>query len=163
MLQGLVRLGLDRLLNHMVLGDGQDRRRIMLELLRAARRGGSSFPVRQKRAWWPLDHRRDRRCFLSDTGSAYEGLVAYKRRGQGGLGRLLGRAGDNRDGNDRNGGCQGLGRWWGRGWGGDGHQQFAPGLLQGNGTVRPWHAGLAGRLLLLLPLQAELLVLLILL
>ena len=101
MLQGLVRLGLDGLLNHMVLGDGQDRRRVMLELLRAARRGCSSFPVRQKWARRPLDDRRDRRCFLSDTGSAYEGLVAlHERRGQGGLGCLLGGAGDNRDGND---------------------------------------------------------------
>lgn len=99
-LQGRLGLGLDGLLNHMVLGDGQDGRCVMLELLRAARRGGGGFPVRQERPRRPLDDWRDRRRVLGDAGSAHEGLVALdERRGQGGL-RLLGRAGDNGDGND---------------------------------------------------------------
>lgn len=94
-------LGLDGLRDHMVLRDGQDGRRVVLQLLRAARRRCARLPVRQQRARRPLDDRGHGGRLLGDSGSAHEGRMALsQRRGQGGLGSGLRRAGNHRDGDD---------------------------------------------------------------
>lgn len=69
-------LGLDWLLDHVMLGDGQDGGGIVWHWLGAARRGRGDLDIWKERTGWPVDHRRHQRRLLTKAWSAHKRRMA---------------------------------------------------------------------------------------